>query len=114
MSKFFFLLGCLMWALHVWAGFVPGTEDIPALGDMIFSEDVTSFDVPQGQILIVMGTTSKSPNEIERFYRNNLQALGWTLKKSGKFVRGNDVLEIETTSQNSKQNVKFSLTLSNE
>ena len=114
MKRLFFLFSCLVWTLRVWADFVPGTEDIPALDDMIFSEDVMSFDVPQGQILIVMGTTSKSPKEIERFYHNNLPALGWTPKKSGKFIRGNDVLEIETTSQNSKQNVKFSLTLSNE
>ena len=112
--KKIFLGICLVWSLTCLADFVPGTEDIPALEDMVFSEDVTSFDVPQGQILIVTGTSAKSKKEIESFYRKNLTALGWISKGNGRFVRGNDVLEIETTLGAAKQNVKFSLTLSNE
>jgi len=103
-----------MLVLPCLADFVPGTEDIPALDDMKFSEDVTSFDVPQGQILIVTGTTATSQKEIEQFYSNNLPALGWVQKGRGKFMRGSDVLEIETSSVASQQNVKFNLTLSNE
>ena len=114
MKKLFFFCICLILSVTCWADFVPGTEDIPALDDMIFSEDVMSFDVPEGQILIVAGTTSKSSTEIMDFYRKNLSSLGWTPKGGGKFIRGNDILEVEITSDNSKQNVKFNLTLSNE
>ena len=113
MKKFCFLL-IMGLAVSAWADFLPGTEDIPALDDMIFSEDILSFDVPEGQILIVNGTTDQTQAEIERFYTTNLTALGWKKKTNSKFVRGNDQLSIDIETVKSHQNVKFSLTLSND
>ena len=113
MKKFCFLL-VMGLAVSARADFLPGTEDIPALDDMTFSEDVLSFDVPEGQILIVSGTTNQTRTDIERFYETNLTALGWQKKTVSKFVRGNDQLSIDIESEKSHHNVKFSLTLSND
>ena len=108
-----FLVGMFL-ATSVFAGFLPGTEDIPALNDMVFSEDVTSFDVPEGQILILSGTTHKTLSEIEQFYKTNLTALGWSSTGKNEFKRGNDSLKLDIDSSSNQRTVKFNLTLSND
>ena len=114
MKKFFFLLLVLIFSVSAFADFLPGTEDIPAMDDMTFSDDVLSFDAPEGQILIISGTTKRTPAEVNRFYKTNLSALGWTAQGRGKFTRGTDSLKIDIERTSTQQNVKFNLTLSNE
>ena len=113
MRKICILLFFLLWSVIGQAAFVPGTEDVPAMDDMIFSDDIVSFDVPEGQILVIIGTTSSSVQTINNFYQESLNALGWQLIKSGSYIRGKDHLDIVVSGGKTKNEVKFNLTIFN-
>ena len=114
MNKFLLTICVLAWSFGAVAGFVPGTEDIPALDDMVFSEDVVSFDVPEGQILNVVAQTKKSAAQIQQFYATNLVAMGWQKSGTNRFVRGRDVLELEIVPDGNKRTVRFNLMVPSE
>lgn len=114
MKKLLLAICVIMWSLNVSADFVPGTEDVPAIDDMVFSEDVVSFDVPEGQILNVVAQTKKSASQIQQFYATNLNAMGWQKSGTNRFVRGRDVLELEIASEGNKRIVRFNLLVPSE
>ena len=112
-KKILLVACCMLWSLTGRAGFVPGTEDIPAMDDMVFAEDMVSFDVPEGQILVASATTKASDESIYKFYRSSLLALGWQQNGKGVFVRGKDRLEINVTHGMTEQQVRFNLSVFN-
>ena len=112
-KKICIVLLCVSWAVICQAEFVPGTEDIPAMDDMVFSEDMVSFDVPEGQILVAAATTQSSEKAIHNFYRESLNALGWNMVKPGVYMRGKDRLDVTVQEGVKERQVKFNLALFN-
>ena len=111
-KKGFLLAGCMLCCVAR-ADFVPGTEDIPAMDDMVFAEDIVSFDVPEGQILAALATTKASDESIYRFYQSSMLALGWQQSSKGVFTRGKDRLEINVVHGIKEQQVRFNLSIFN-
>jgi len=95
--------------------FVQGSEDIPLLEGMtkIFDEGL-GFDSANGSIMSSTYKTNNSAESIKKFYQQTLPQMGWKISKGKnaeaqkvKFKRENEQLEIEFTTQNGKNLVKF-------
>ena len=83
------------------ADFVPGFEDIPLqTGVYAVVDDVLVYSIPDGKIIqTTVASDDVSRCSFQRFYRDVLKQLGWTIKRDERagqeFVRGDDHLTIE-------------------
>ena len=75
--------------------FLPGTEDIPFMKGLEQVEETASFDSPEERMVLVNAQSTLSSLKIFRFYSETLKNLGWSERKTGIFVRGNDSFSIE-------------------
>ena len=94
------------------AAFVPGTEDLPlAPGLTADAENVLIFDNPTGRIVQAMATGTKDADTITRFYAETLPQLGWSRGRDGRWVRGDEVLDIAIAmdAANHRLTVRFQL-----
>lgn len=106
------ILGVVSGMCQGWASFLPQTEDVPLMSDMVLAEqDDFSFDVPDGQILNVTAVTKNTPAAVRDFYKKSLRALGWTEVKADMYKRAGDVLILDVTTQNEQTVVRFDLTI---
>jgi len=108
MKRFLFIL-CLLIILKGHADFLPFTQDIPLMPDLILQDDYLSFDTPSGQILNLSAKTSLPCQQVLSFYTQTLPALGWQEEKTGIFIRNRDTLSLSCT----PQKVTFEITFEN-
>ena len=83
-------------SLPSWAGqFLIGTEDVPLMKEMTYSQEETfSFDNEEGRLYFSKVFTPLKPSQIMEFYRQTLPQLGWREKNDASFEREGDVLNI--------------------
>ena len=108
MKRFSFTL-CLLTILKANADFLPFTQDIPLMTDLILQEDYLSFDTPSGQILNLSAKTSLPCQQVLSFYTQTLSALGWQEEKKGFFKRNEDTLSLSCKAST----VTFEITFEN-
>ena len=108
MKRFLFIL-CVFMLLKANAEFLPFTQDIPLMPELILQDDYLSFDTPSGQILNLSAKTSLPCQQVFAFYTQTLPALGWREEKTGFFKRNWDTLSLSCTSQN----ISFEITFEN-
>lgn len=94
-------------------GFLSGTTDIPVPPNLyIESNDNLDFDTPAGQIISLVGTSTKSCKEdIVSFYQNTLPKMGWVEIKEGVFKRNKDVFSITILKKEKPLKVRFDISL---
>ena len=92
--KFVFIL--CFWSLPLWAGqFLAGTEDVPLMRGMSYSQEETfSFDSEDGRLFFSKTFIDEKTQKIKDFYVNTLPQLGWKETQNGVFERDGDILKI--------------------
>lgn len=108
MKHFLFTL-CFFVLSSVYADFLPFTQDIPLMPNLVLQEDYLSFDTPSGQILNLSAKTPLPCQKVFDFYSQTLPALGWQEEKKGFFKRNEDTLSLSCTAQT----VTFEITFEN-
>ncbi len=94
--------------------FIPGTEDIPLMEGLSIDENETViFDSPDGQIMTVLAKTSQKSQDVKRFYKASLTALGWKEISPSTYQRGQDALSLTVSPQQDSTSVKFQITIPN-
>ena len=92
--KFVFVF-CLLTVSAIANQFLVGTEDIPLMSGMTYSEEDTfSFENEEGRLYFSKAFTSANSKEIWDFYRVALSQLGWIEQPTGLFERDDEILKI--------------------
>ena len=75
--------------------FLVGTEDIPLMSGMQYSEDETfSIDNEDGRLYFSKVFVSAEISQIWDFYRQTLPQLGWTETQDATFQRDDEILRM--------------------
>ena len=107
--RYFFLILFFLITFGANAEFLPFTQDVPLMPDLILQEDYLSFDTPSGQILNLTAKTSLPCQQVLSFYTQALPVLGWQEEKTGIFTRNRDTLSLSCT----PKKVTFEITFEN-
>jgi len=101
---FLFLFLCSILSVEASTqGFLPGTEDVPLMPELIVVPETDMiFDHPEGRVVTVSATGSSTLEQLQQFYDVTLSQLGWQKesKKKSKFKlmykREGEVLQLES------------------
>ena len=90
--------------------FIYGMEDIPIFKKMEYVEDsFVLFDKIDGRYVSSEIKGNYAQNEVIKFYNQILPNLGWNKIEHLKFIRSEEILEIETVEGKNQISIIFSI-----
>jgi hypothetical protein len=106
----FLVLGLLVPAAAMAAGFVAGTEDIPLMpGLAAVAGSALSFDKPQGRIVQAQAAGKVTRAAVQRFYGETLPQLGWRPAGDNAWQREGEELRLDYHGRDGELTVGFTL-----
>ena len=89
--------------------FVPGTEDLPVyIGFKPVDANNVAYDSTSGRIVDASYfSTEVAKSDVQAYYTETLQQLGWSKKKQSEYIRDGERLKLSVTEKNGVTTLKF-------
>ncbi len=111
MKKFAYIIVLIFPIISSGEGFLKGIEDIPSFKGMTYVEEsLVMFDKVDGRLVSTEIQGQYNYNEVSMFYNRILPNLGWKMHGTNRFIRGNELLELEYKVLGENINVVFNIT----